>query len=110
MRTINIVFCDPSFVYSFLVVSWKNTLFLGIDACFKLKLKDRGFKDPDLGTNLVYMVNNRDYAKHLSDTSTDDHAETVSIRPPCHPVVLILMLRNRFPRVVLTSMLLMMPM
>lgn len=80
-------------VYSFLVVRWKNTLFLGIDACFKLKLKDRGFEDPDLGTNLVYMVNNHDYAKHLSSTSADDHPETVSTKLPSHSVVPILMLR-----------------
>ena len=48
------------------VVSWKNTLFLGIDACFKLKRKERGFNDPDLGTGLAYMVNKDSYQKYLS--------------------------------------------
>ena len=47
------------------LVSWKNTLFLGIDACFKLKLKDRGFKGPDLGTGLAYMVNEGPYKTYL---------------------------------------------
>ena len=43
------------------VIRWKNTLFLGVDACFKLKLKDRGFKDPSLCTGLAYMVNKDSY-------------------------------------------------
>ena len=48
------------------VESWKNTLFLGIDACFKLKCKECGFDDPDLGTGLAYMVNKDLYQKYLS--------------------------------------------
>ena len=52
------------------VVRWKNTLFLGIDACFKLKLKDRGIKDPDLCTGSAYMVNEGPYQKYL-DANTD---------------------------------------
>lgn len=48
------------------VERWKNTLYLGIDACFKLKLKDRGFDDPDLGTGLAYMVNEDSYQTYLS--------------------------------------------
>ena len=40
-------------------------MFLGIDACFKLKLKERGFDDPDLGTGLAYLVNNVPYEEHL---------------------------------------------
>ena len=48
------------------VVRWKNTLFLGIDACFKLKLKDRGFKDPDLSAGTAYMVNEASYQTYLA--------------------------------------------
>jgi len=44
-------------------------MFLGIDGCFKTKLKDRGITDPDLGTGLAYMVRDADYAAHLKDTS-----------------------------------------
>lgn len=53
------------------VISWLNTLYLGIDACFKLKLKDRGFSDPDLGTSLAYMVNNNRYRDHLGKFTAD---------------------------------------
>ena len=48
------------------VVRWKNTLFLGIDACFKLKLKDRGFKDPSLCVGSAYMVNADSYQEYLN--------------------------------------------
>ena len=41
-------------------------LFLGIDACFKLKLKDCGFNNPDLGTHLAYMVNDTEYINYIS--------------------------------------------
>ena len=51
-------------------------MFLGIDACFKLKLKERGFKDPDLGTGLAYMVNDVPYEEHLK--SSTETSETVS--------------------------------
>jgi hypothetical protein len=44
-----------------------NTTFLGIDGCFKTKLKDRGIKDPDLGNGLAYMVDDTDYTAHLKD-------------------------------------------
>ena len=46
-----------------------NTMFLGIDGCFKTKLKDCGITDPDLGTGLSYMVNDLDYAAHLKETT-----------------------------------------
>lgn len=55
-----------------------------MDACFKLKLKDRGFDDTDLGTGLAYFVNEATYQKHLS-TAADVH-ETVSlcrVATPC---------------------------
>lgn len=56
-----------------------NTLFLGIDGCFKTKLKDRGITDPDLGTGLAYMVNDADYAAHIKETAGDTAEITVSI-------------------------------
>ena len=51
-------------------------LFLGVDACFKLKLKDRGFNDPDLGTGLAYMVNEAAYQMYLNANA--NHSEPVS--------------------------------
>jgi len=74
---IDVVFRCPCCVYSpfvallVVVVSWLNTLYLGIDVCFKLKLKDRGFNNPDLGARLAYMVNNIHYAAHLRKHSAD---------------------------------------
>lgn len=66
-----LLLCSP-----FLVVRWKNTLFLGIDACFKLKLKDRGFDDPDLCAGSAYMVNEDSYQKYLAANASA--AEPVS--------------------------------
>ena len=63
------------------VVRWKNTLFLGIDACFKLKLKDRGFRDPDLCTGSAYMVNEDSYQKYLSGNT--EFVEPVSSHLLC---------------------------
>jgi hypothetical protein len=72
------ILCIASLLYSpiSVVVRWKNTLFLGIDACFKLKLKDRGFNDPDLSTGLAYMVNEELYQAHLG--ANTDVTEPVS--------------------------------
>ena len=66
-----------AFVLIFVVCCkrWKNTLFVGVDACFKLKLKDRKFDDPDLGTGLAYMVEDAPYQEHLKHGS--DLTETV---------------------------------
>ena len=63
-------------LYSYFV-SWKSTLTVSLDACFKLKLKDRSFKDPDLGTRLAYMVDDRKYALHLSKFPKDPPPEEV---------------------------------
>lgn len=56
-----------------------ETLFLGIDGCFKTKLKDRGITDPDLATGLAYMVNDLDYAAHLEETTDMAVEKEVSI-------------------------------
>ena len=57
---------------------WKNTLFLGVDACFKLKLKDRGLKDPDLGVRLAYMANDTEYSDYIRVHGTKTHPQEVS--------------------------------
>jgi len=53
-------------------------MFLGIDGCFKMKLKDRGITDPDLGTGLAYMVRDADYAAHLEETAGTTSDKSVS--------------------------------
>ena len=57
-----------------------DTLFLGIDGCFKTKLKDCGIMDPDLGTGLAYMVNDVNYAAHLKATAGMPSTTPVSAR------------------------------
>ena len=49
-----------------------------MDACFKLKLKDQKFKDPDLGTGLAYFVEDVAYQKHLEHGK--DLTETVRFK------------------------------
>jgi len=61
---------------------WKNALFLGIDACFKLKLKDCGFNDPDLCLGSAYTVNEGPFQKYLK--ANTNVAETVSFRDFFH--------------------------
>lgn len=41
-------------------------MFVGIDGCFKLKLKDRGFGGPDLSAGLAYMVKEDQYQTYLA--------------------------------------------
>lgn len=45
--------------------SWLYTLILSIDANFRLKLKDRGIKDPELGSGWAYFVETDPYMGHL---------------------------------------------
>ena len=47
--------------------SWINTLYLSIDANFKLKQKDRGFTDPPLANGLSYMVADCTLKEHLDE-------------------------------------------
>jgi hypothetical protein len=48
---------------------WIYALFLAIDACFRLKLKDRGIDDARLGSGWSYFVNNEEYHAHLASAS-----------------------------------------
>ena len=44
---------------------WLYSLFIAIDANFRLKLKSRGIKDPELGSGLAYFVNTQKFEAHL---------------------------------------------
>ena len=44
-----------------------ETLYLSMDANFKLKQKDRGFTDPPLANGYAYMVSNEKLLNHLAD-------------------------------------------
>ncbi|TDL13645.1 hypothetical protein BD410DRAFT_735067, partial [Rickenella mellea] len=56
--------------------SWLYTLMLSIDANFRLKLKDRGFKDPELGSGWAYFVETDLYMAHLETCKDQDEINT----------------------------------
>jgi hypothetical protein len=43
-----------------------ETLYLSMDANFKLKQKERGFSDPPLANGFAYMVSNEILHRHLA--------------------------------------------
>lgn len=51
---------------------WLYCLFLAIDANFRLKLKVRGIKDPELGSGLAYFVNITRFQEHLKNHTNED--------------------------------------
>ena len=59
--------------------SWLNTLYLSMDANFKLKQKERGFTDPPLSNGLVFMVANERLRDHLADCSKTKQIAEVSV-------------------------------
>ncbi|EIN05220.1 hypothetical protein PUNSTDRAFT_75047 [Punctularia strigosozonata HHB-11173 SS5] len=44
---------------------WIYALFLAIDACFRLKNKDRKINDPELGSGWAYYVAEQPYKQHI---------------------------------------------
>lgn len=59
--------------------SWLNTLYLSMDANFKLKQKERGFNDPPLSNGLAYMVSNEKLADHLAHCSANGSTKEVTL-------------------------------
>jgi hypothetical protein len=49
------------------------SLFIAIDANFRLKLKSRGIKDPELGSGLAYFVNNAKFEEHLGNQIDEEN-------------------------------------
>ncbi|KAF9782109.1 hypothetical protein BJ322DRAFT_1009547 [Thelephora terrestris] len=45
---------------------WLYSLFLAVDANFRLKLKDRKIHDPEIGSGWAYFVENKKYIEHVS--------------------------------------------
>lgn len=58
--------------------SWLFALFIAIDANFRLKLKARGIKDPELGSGWAYFVEQTEYEKHVRKHFTDVDVRTIS--------------------------------
>ena len=60
---------------------WLYTLYLAIDANFRLKLKERGVKqDVDLGAGWAYFVNDRLYREELVKHTDFIEVRTTSIQ------------------------------
>lgn len=51
---------------------WLFSLFVAMDANFRLKLKSRGIKDPELGSGLAYFVNAGKFQTHLKSHIDED--------------------------------------
>lgn len=47
-------------------------MFIAIDANFRLKLKMRGIRDPELGSGLAYFVNTPKFEAHLNSRVDED--------------------------------------
>ncbi|EIN03348.1 hypothetical protein PUNSTDRAFT_78357 [Punctularia strigosozonata HHB-11173 SS5] len=47
---------------------WKYSFFIGLDACFKLKQKNRDIADPELGSGFMYFAKEDEYQDHLKNT------------------------------------------
>ena len=50
---------------------WLYSLFLAVDANFRLKLKDQKIKDPEIGSGWAYFVENSRYVEHISQNTND---------------------------------------
>lgn len=50
---------------------WLYSLFLAVDANFRLKLKNRKIKDPEIGSGWAYFVENSRYIEHISQSFED---------------------------------------
>ena len=51
---------------------WLYSLFLAVDANFRLKLKDRKIKDPEIGSGWAYFVEYDRYMEHVSQNTNDE--------------------------------------
>lgn len=55
---------------------WLYSLFIAIDANFRLKLKSRNIKDPELGSGLAYFVNSVKFDDHLKTHTQEEDVST----------------------------------
>jgi hypothetical protein len=60
--------------------------FIAVDANFRLKLKSRGIRDPEVGSGWSYFVGNEKYSKHISQKTVDVEVS------PLGPFVLAILL------------------
>lgn len=48
-----------------IMLRWLFALFIAVDANFRLKLKARGIRDPEIGSGWTYFVEQLEYEKHV---------------------------------------------
>jgi hypothetical protein len=65
---------------------WIYAQFIAVDANFKLKLKNRQIKDPELGSGWFYFVEDSAYTRHVANNT---HDEEVGYVPNSREAVLI---------------------
>lgn len=53
---------------------------MATDANFRLKLKNRGIKDPELGSGWAYFVESTAYETHIRNSTDGDEVSHVSIK------------------------------
>ena len=60
------------------IFSWINTLYLSLNANFKLKQKNLGFTDPPLANGLLYMIADSMLKEHLVECNKNRLNQDVS--------------------------------
>ena len=61
---------------------WLYSLFIAIDANFRLKQKARDIKDPELGSGLAYFSNAQKFGEHLK-RYVDENEVRISVLSCC---------------------------
>lgn len=59
--------CSTLYNFTNLFIRWIYVQFIAVDANFKLKLKNRQIRDPELGSGWAYFVENEAYTRHVAD-------------------------------------------
>ncbi|KAI0085202.1 hypothetical protein BDY19DRAFT_896968, partial [Irpex rosettiformis] len=59
-------------------IAWLYVLYLMLDANFRLKLKERGFKDVELSAGWSYFVENTKYQQFIDQSSDQQESNTCS--------------------------------
>jgi len=62
-----------------LLLRWLYSCFLAVDANFRLKLKSRGISDPEIGSGWSYFVGNKEYSKHISQTTIETEVSPLGL-------------------------------
>ncbi|KAG6824716.1 hypothetical protein H0H92_006072 [Tricholoma furcatifolium] len=70
-----------------IVLAWLYTLFLAIDANFKLRLKNRGLSDTELAPGWAYYIEDSAYQKHLKNYVNQPESQELLTLTTSHPQI-----------------------